>query len=48
LLKPNVMLGDDPDQLLRERRVGDDVDRADVGGARGRDHARALDTLPNV
>ena len=26
-----VLLGDDPDQLLGERGMGDDVDRADVG-----------------
>ena len=31
-----VLLGDDPDQLLGQRRVGDDVDPADEGPARGR------------
>ena len=35
-----VRLGDDADDLFRERRVGNDVDAADEGAPRGRDHPR--------
>ena len=35
-----VLLGDDPDQLLGQRGMRDDVDRADERGAGGRYHAR--------